>query len=132
MTPAEWFAAVTPEPLLVAVRPDPAGQVAPPAVARRHRLFACACARMVWDLLPTEARSAVQIAERYADGRATLADLRAAAVRPNVAALTAAQVAIEAAHGACALPHQGAPPAGWSPPNRPLLAHLHAAASAAR
>jgi hypothetical protein len=53
----------------------------PPGHPRRRRLFGVACARQVWDLLSTDTRSAVLISERLADGRATDADLRAAAVQ---------------------------------------------------
>jgi hypothetical protein len=45
---------------------------------RELRQFALACARRVWHLLPPESRAAVETAERFADGRADLAELRAA------------------------------------------------------
>jgi hypothetical protein len=46
---------------------------------RKLRLFACSCIRRIWDHLPTEAsRSAVVVAERYADGLASRADLQMA------------------------------------------------------
>jgi hypothetical protein len=62
-----------------------------------QRLFGCACARMVWDFLPSDARSAVAISERFACGRATQNDLSAAAVRLNDGAVTPAQHALVAA-----------------------------------
>jgi hypothetical protein len=42
------------------------------------RRFACACCRRMWDLLPTESRQALKVAERYSDGRASEAELAAA------------------------------------------------------
>ena len=57
-----------------------------------------ACARMVWDILPTDARNAVSIWERYADDRATDADARASRVRPIPRALTFQQQALNAAN----------------------------------
>lgn len=124
MTPDEWFAAVDPDPLLGVVYPQPplleyyeipVMRVGGPAqaprprlvgVPRRVRLFATACARMVWHLLPTDPRSAVLISERYADGRASDADLAAATVRLNFGPVTAAQHAMNAAGNAA---HDGFP-----------------------
>jgi hypothetical protein len=43
---------------------------------RKMHLFACACVRQMWDALPNQqARSAVECAERYADGHATEREL---------------------------------------------------------
>jgi hypothetical protein len=81
---AEWFAAENPDVLLNVVRPPawPTPVVRPaPATVRRLQLFGCACARTVWDLLPPDARTAVAVRERFADGRATETDLRASALR---------------------------------------------------
>jgi hypothetical protein len=46
---------------------------------RKLRLAAVACARRVWDLLPERVRHAIEVSERYADGRAKYAEMRAAA-----------------------------------------------------
>jgi hypothetical protein len=129
MTPAEWFAAITPEPLLAPLRPEPPTEP-PPRLSRRFRLFACACARMVWDLLPTDARSAVLTSERFADGRATVTDLWATAVRENYPVTGPAQLALVAAYSACAGDGLSLPAAMG--PSRALVAQTYAAACAAR
>src|SRR5262245_61583555 len=71
MTEAEWLRSTNPVIMLLSLqRPrsrDPAG-----SAHRKARLFACACARMVWPYLSDErSREAVQAAERYADGLAS-------------------------------------------------------------
>jgi hypothetical protein len=98
MTPEQWFTANNPESLLAAA--SDFGRAA--AFDRRRRLFACACARHVWHLLATDARSAVQVSERLADGRATLTDLRAAAVTLPELVVTAAESALASASWASA------------------------------
>jgi hypothetical protein len=42
---------------------------------RRLGLFAVACCRAVWRLLPPGSRTAVEVAERYADGKAAQEEL---------------------------------------------------------
>ncbi len=42
---------------------------------RKLRLFACACCRHVWHLIPPYHRRTVEVAERYADGLATREEL---------------------------------------------------------
>jgi hypothetical protein len=73
-----WATGDDPAALLALVRPR--------ATARKARLFACACCRRLWPLLRDgRARRAVEVAERYADGGATAAELevaRAAATAP--------------------------------------------------
>ena len=103
MTPEQWFAALEPAPLLMLVGPYPmhweadAARSVPPATRRQLRLFAVACARMAWDVLPTDARSAVLTSERFAEGRASESDLRAAGVRLPEVPITFTQQAVSAA-----------------------------------
>jgi hypothetical protein len=74
----------------------------PAPLARRLRLFGCACARMAWSFLSTDACTAVVLSERYADGAATQATLRAAAVRMPYGPVTFQQQANNAAGWASA------------------------------
>jgi hypothetical protein len=68
MTDGEWLAATSPKPLLDFLHGK--------ASDRKLRLFACACCRSVWPLLRDErSRKGVAVAERYADGGATFAEL---------------------------------------------------------
>jgi hypothetical protein len=62
MTDAEWLACTDPRAML-AFLGDRASD-------RRLRLFACGCCRAVWDRLTEFSRTAVGVAERYADGLA--------------------------------------------------------------
>jgi hypothetical protein len=60
MTPQEWLTSTHPYQMLVFLR----GQVS----ERKLRLFACACVRRIWHLLDDpRSRTAVEVAERYAD-----------------------------------------------------------------
>src|SRR4051812_42152055 len=68
MTEAEWLSCDDPARAL-AFLGDRAGE-------RKPRLFACACCRRAWGLLPdARQREAVGAAERYADGLATAQEL---------------------------------------------------------
>ncbi|HSQ56165.1 MAG TPA: hypothetical protein VLM40_10530, partial [Gemmata sp.] len=60
-------------------------------------LFACACGRMVWDILPSNLCNAIEIRERFAEGRASAADVEASAIRPNYCAVNVKQYALNAA-----------------------------------
>jgi hypothetical protein len=71
MTEAEWRTSDDPGAMLVFLR----GR----ASERKLRLFACACCRWLWGhFLAEECRQAVEVAERFADGRATEEQLRQA------------------------------------------------------
>jgi hypothetical protein len=87
------------------------------ASERKLRLFACACVRHRWALIPhRRQRGAVELAERLAEGQAKDAELEDARQRAEVwpydapeferliyqaAAYTLAESALEAARGAC-------------------------------
>jgi hypothetical protein len=72
MTEGEWLEGCA----------DPAGMLAfvgDRITERKVRLFACACVRRYWHRLPdSRSRTAVEVAERYAEGQANLAELNAA------------------------------------------------------
>jgi hypothetical protein len=71
MTEREWLEGTDPQALLAWLG-GRAGE-------RTLRLFACACVRRHWHRLPDDrSRHAVELAERYADGQATLDELNAA------------------------------------------------------
>ncbi len=74
MTEAEWLAAKDPDPLLDFLQEQPE-----PMSERKARLFAAACCRRVWDLLPNDhCRAAIAVIERYADGAACVLELASA------------------------------------------------------
>lgn len=71
MTEPEWLACTDPRVMLYAQK----GKMSD----RKLRLFACACCRAIWHLLPDErSRRAVVLMERWADGELTSEELRAA------------------------------------------------------
>jgi hypothetical protein len=89
MTEQQWLATDDVAAMLTALRPGHGevglvlpgrlGEVAYRASARKLRLFACACCRAAWPLLTDErSRSAVEVAERFADGLATEGERRKA------------------------------------------------------
>src|SRR3712207_2557838 len=72
MTEHEWLSCSTPEPMLAFLRNS--GK----ASDRKLRLFAVACCRRVWNLIPDgSCRRAVDVADQYAEGLATAAELEA-------------------------------------------------------
>jgi hypothetical protein len=85
MTEQEWLAAEDPAPMFGYLRN------ADKLNERRCRLFACACVRRVWHLLSDDrSRRAVEVAEDYADGLASdaeLAEAESAAVAAGPASL---------------------------------------------
>ena len=90
MTEAEWLATNTIWDLLSQLRGPLSSRSVPGIVSGRNlRLFACSCCRRIQHLLDESSRSAVEVGERYADGRATEGDapgfLRAS--QPGIIAL---------------------------------------------
>jgi hypothetical protein len=68
MTEADWLAGTSPDPMLEYLSTHGSD--------RKLRLFACACARRHWDLLPDDScRRAVEVSECFADDGATHAEL---------------------------------------------------------
>jgi hypothetical protein len=70
MRPSDWRKCLVPRLMLEFVRNR--------ATDRKYRLLTCAALRSVWDRLPDDrCREAVELAERYAEGRATDAERQA-------------------------------------------------------
>lgn len=100
MTEAKWLVSNNPLSLLYDSLTSPTasragfrvhGQLVLLVRERQLRLFACACCRYVWDTITDpRSRKAVEVAERYAYGLATLDELKAA----DIAAGNAWQAAI--------------------------------------
>jgi hypothetical protein len=77
MTEADWLTCPDPHPMLSFLIQQRASE-------RKLRLFAVACVRRVWDLLPGDReRGVVDIAQQMADGRAVNQDVRIARVRAD-------------------------------------------------
>src|SRR4051812_14227597 len=78
LSEAGWLSAESPTALLLDLKQHH-GAARTASGRRRLRLFACACCRRVWRLFADEdGRRAVEVAERYADGRAGRDELVAA------------------------------------------------------
>jgi hypothetical protein len=77
MNEADWLDCTDPQTMLMFL-----GEVAQattsgasPVSSRKFRLLACACCRRIWDLLSEEcSRTAVEVAEQFADGLASSQD----------------------------------------------------------
>jgi hypothetical protein len=75
MTEAEWLRCTDPEPMLAFL----SRRRLPQTTERKMLLFASACCRRIWNVLPTDpCRQGVEKAERYADGQATDQELSSA------------------------------------------------------
>jgi hypothetical protein len=84
MTEAEWLAATSADPMIGML--FCLGDSKIKGSERKQRLFACACARRVWDLLKDpRSRAAFEVAERCADGLASQAEEMAAIRSANKA-----------------------------------------------
>jgi hypothetical protein len=79
MTEAEWLACDDPTDMLdfIALTAGE-GERQTRSVRRRERLFGVACCRRIWPLIADGVRGCVEVAERFADGRAKDDELRAA------------------------------------------------------
>lgn len=82
MNEQQWLTSTDPQAMLKWIREtggETSNRPRNPPGDRKLRLFACACCLEVWSLLTDErSRRAVEVAERYADGRATEKELSAA------------------------------------------------------
>jgi hypothetical protein len=70
VTESDWLSCVDPEPMVRALPAD--------RCQRELRLFAVACVRRVWFLLPAGCRAAVEASERFAAGLVSEEELAAA------------------------------------------------------
>jgi hypothetical protein len=113
MTEQEWFACVDPQKMLELEFLE--GK----ASGRKLRLFGCACCRQLWGLLREDCfRNAVEVAERFADGKASSREL-AAAKKVSGAALERSGLAGLTGPGYCALG------SAWSCTRNPQTAALY-------
>jgi hypothetical protein len=67
VTEREWLDSDDPQVMLHVLQGN--------ATSRKLRLFACACVRRIWPLVPQDSREIVQVSVDYADSRATSRDL---------------------------------------------------------
>ena len=87
MNETDWLICDDPTPMLRFLQERKTSE-------RKLRLLTCACCRHIWDLMPdARSRTAVEVSERFADGKATpreLARARGAAVSVKGFAASAA------------------------------------------
>jgi hypothetical protein len=77
MTEVDWLDGDDPRPMLERLRCD-RSFCRSPAGRRQLRRFACLCCRRIWGMIPDgPSRAAVEVAERFAAGRASRAELEA-------------------------------------------------------
>ncbi len=92
MNEEQWLASDDPAPMIRWLL------FLPLARARKLRLFGCACVREVWPQLNDErSRRAVEVAERYADGEADVAEWDVVRVAAFRAAMASGEAAAECA-----------------------------------
>jgi hypothetical protein len=122
LTMAAWLACTNPIELLHSRQ----GR----SSARKLRLFACACCRRIWPLLEEgSGQQAVRTSERYADGCASRAELRAAQAVMRAEAEAWEQRVVEEM---AALPRMHAAWAAWAAASTAWVREEAAAARAAR
>ena len=79
MDEREWLTSTDPQAMLDFLRDS--GKVA----ERKARLFACACVRRIWSLLPDQAcRDAIDTSEQFADGKLGYEELTSAQLAMNL------------------------------------------------
>ncbi|HEY7314823.1 MAG TPA: hypothetical protein VH643_36090 [Gemmataceae bacterium] len=101
VTEAEWLACTDPLLMLKSLRRK--------SSERKLRHFACACCRDIWHLLTVEhSRTAVEVAERFADGDATRDELEAVWKAASAVAGPPAWAAAWASEGAARKAARGA------------------------
>jgi hypothetical protein len=131
VTEGEWLNSADPKAMLALLRES--GKLS----GRKARLFAVACVRQLGELLTEDdSRTAVEVAERYADGLATDEELAAASAAADEAvkevdgeeAATAA--AVDAADAACGAASEDAADAASYTLDAALQAVVHAGVAA--
>ncbi len=107
MTKAQWDVATDPSLMLGFVR-DILGE-------RKRRLFGCACCRRVWgELTDVRSRTAIEAAERYAEGELTESELEVAANEASLAwSLTEAEYESNEPYSFAAAAYNVAIDHGW-------------------